>query len=68
MLIWIKLFTMNVNNLKPPRHDKAMSMWRGAGILMGNLVVITCNYGFFKFNNLSFLYNLFCFKIQISCN
>ena len=43
---WIKLFTMNVNNLKPPRHDKAMSMWRGAGILMGNLVVITCIYGF----------------------
>ena len=35
---------MNVNNLKPTRHDKAMSMWRGAGILMGNLVVITCIY------------------------
>ena len=68
---------MNVNNFKPTRHDKAMSMWRGgggggggggAGILMGNLVVINCNYGFFLFNNLSFLYNLFCFKIQISCN
>jgi hypothetical protein len=29
---------MNVNNLKPTRHDKAMSKWRRAGILMGNLV------------------------------
>jgi len=37
---------MNVNNLKPPRHDKAMSMWRWAGLLMGNLVVITGIYGF----------------------
>ena len=38
---------MNVNNLKLIRHDKAMSMWRegGAGNLMGNLVVITCNRG-----------------------
>ena len=53
---------MNVNDLKPPRHNKAMSMWRGAGILMGNLVVInTCINGFFLFNNLSFLYNFFIF-------
>ena len=37
---------MNVNNLKLTRHDKAMSMWGGgAGNLMGNLVVITCNRG-----------------------
>ena len=41
---------MNVNNLKLTRHDKALSMWReggggGAGNLMGNLVVITCNRG-----------------------
>jgi hypothetical protein len=40
---------MNVNYLKPQRHDKAMRMWRGTGILMGNLVVIICSciYGFF---------------------
>ena len=57
---------MNVNNLKPTCHDKTEHV-KGAGILMGNLVVITCIYGFYKFNNLSFLYNLFCFKIQISC-
>jgi hypothetical protein len=62
---------MNVNNLKPPRHDKAMSMWRGAGILMGNLVLITCIYGVFYLllTTLNRLYNfqsvLFLFKNYI---
>ena len=55
---------MNVNDLKPPHHNKAMRMWRGAGILMGNLVVITCIYGFFLFNNLSFLIIYFVLRYK----